>query len=244
MNKFKVGDKVMSRVDIKELGLTRGMMGIIVRIDQTCVPYEIDFGNHNHNIWLQEDDVRLVKAGPLTTVRGKDAPLECAISSVTVNETKRIVTVVFKDGDVQIVHCNEEDNFDVEIGIALAIAHRFCGSIGKFHKEVARLVSSRKAIKGKVESPVAKPVTGCKFKVGDKVEVINNGKLTHFLGIGTKATIKIVNECVCDDHRFYTYLCETPKGLSQYVAEEDLKLVEETSRKRDSHGRFVKKGTK
>ena len=58
------------------------------------------------------------------------------IKSVTANEEKRIVTVVFKDGDVRMSKCSKEDDFDLEVGIALCVAAHMFGSKNLFKKFV------------------------------------------------------------------------------------------------------------
>lgn len=60
------------------------------------------------------------------------------IRSITVNKRKRLITVVFRDGCVEIIKCHKEDHFDVNVGVALAIAKHLYGSKNKFHKEVER----------------------------------------------------------------------------------------------------------
>ena len=62
------------------------------------------------------------------------------IRSVTVNETKRIITVVFNDGDVRMEHCSKEDHFDPKIGIALCVVHHMAGSKNKYNKMVERMI--------------------------------------------------------------------------------------------------------
>lgn len=65
------------------------------------------------------------------------------IKSIQVNEEKRLVTVVFTDGDVRIVKCNKEDNFDVMVGVSLAVTEHLFGSKtkrAKFITEKAKIV--------------------------------------------------------------------------------------------------------
>jgi len=62
-----------------------------------------------------------------------------AIRSVTINEKKKVVTVVFLNGDVQMAKCQPEDNFDSKIGIALCMAYHVFGSKNKFNKYVGGL---------------------------------------------------------------------------------------------------------
>ena len=67
------------------------------------------------------------------------------IKSITVNKEKQIVTVVFADGGVEMIKCCKEDkkNFDVNIGVALAIAKHLYGSKNRFHKEVVKKTRKR-----------------------------------------------------------------------------------------------------
>ena len=58
------------------------------------------------------------------------------IRNVLVNEKKRLVTVVFKDGTHEIIKCSKNDEFDVNVGVALAIAQHLYGSKNKFHKDI------------------------------------------------------------------------------------------------------------
>ena len=63
--------------------------------------------------------------------------------SVTVNEAKKKVTVVYGKGDYQIATCSENDTFDPAIGIALAMAYKAFGSKTKFHKFVKSLTDKK-----------------------------------------------------------------------------------------------------
>nr|DAW66829.1 MAG TPA: hypothetical protein [Caudoviricetes sp.] len=68
--------------------------------------------------------------------------------SITVNEKKRIVTVVFADGDVRMSKCNKSDQFDVAVGVALCVAQHLFGSKTNFHKKiekVAKYVGGKKS---------------------------------------------------------------------------------------------------
>lgn len=68
------------------------------------------------------------------------------IKSIQVNERKRLVTVVFTDGDVRIVNCNKEDNFDVTIGVSLAISEHLFGSKTKrtkFINEKTKIIKAK-----------------------------------------------------------------------------------------------------
>lgn len=63
--------------------------------------------------------------------------------SVTINEAKRKVTVVYGKNDYQIATCSENDTFDPAVGIALAMAYKAFGSKTKFHKFVKSLTDKK-----------------------------------------------------------------------------------------------------
>ncbi len=58
--------------------------------------------------------------------------------SILINEEKRVVTVVFHNGDVRIVKCAPGDDFDPEIGVCLAIARHKLGSKSQVRKVIGR----------------------------------------------------------------------------------------------------------
>ena len=70
--------------------------------------------------------------------------LDANILSITVNEPKKIVTVVFGDNDVQMAACTKDDKFDVNVGVALCIAYHIYGTKNAFHKEVEKKASYAK----------------------------------------------------------------------------------------------------
>lgn len=58
---------------------------------------------------------------------------------------KEKVIVLFKDGSKVIKEMNSEDNFDLNVGVALCIADYLFGSKTQFHKEVqSKLVVGKK----------------------------------------------------------------------------------------------------
>ena len=60
----------------------------------------------------------------------------CTIKSITLNEDKKITTVVFGDGSVKMSKCNKKDSYDPSIGVAMCIAYKIFDSKTKFHKYV------------------------------------------------------------------------------------------------------------
>ena len=66
------------------------------------------------------------------------------VRSITVNEQKKIVTVVFQGGDVRMQKCSAKDEFDPYIGVALCVAQHTFGSKTKFKKQVNKLIGGKK----------------------------------------------------------------------------------------------------
>lgn len=72
------------------------------------------------------------------------------IQAIFVTESIKRVVVLFKDGSKEIVDCSKEDNFDVKIGVALAICNHIFRTKTQFHKFVTK---KAKYIDKKVEEP-------------------------------------------------------------------------------------------
>lgn len=72
----------------------------------------------------------------LNAMYGLSTSKEYGIKSIQIFEEKKIVTVVFADNKIKVVRCAEGDNFDPNIGVALAIAEHLYGSKTKFRKFV------------------------------------------------------------------------------------------------------------
>lgn len=64
------------------------------------------------------------------------------IKNVFFNEVKKTTTVVFLDHTSVIVKCTDNDNFDPEMGLAMAIARRCFGSRTKLKKAVDKWVAT------------------------------------------------------------------------------------------------------
>ena len=58
------------------------------------------------------------------------------IKSIFINPEKKIVTVVFNDGEYELVKCHKDDELDPVIGTALGIARHIFGSNNQFKKFV------------------------------------------------------------------------------------------------------------
>lgn len=69
------------------------------------------------------------------------------VQGVYVNESKRAVTVVLRNGASQTAICSPEDHFDVEVGFALALSRALFGSNSQMKKFLAKNAKSIKAKK-------------------------------------------------------------------------------------------------
>lgn len=52
---------------------------------------------------------------------------------------KRLVVVKFEDNSIVKLNCHEEDEFNVEVATALAIAYKVYGAKGEFRRQVKNL---------------------------------------------------------------------------------------------------------
>ena len=67
------------------------------------------------------------------------------VNAIYVNEQKKTVVVVFNNGHKKIVKCSPKDEFDAEVGFALAIAREFVGEKMKVSEFVAKKAKVIKA---------------------------------------------------------------------------------------------------
>lgn len=56
------------------------------------------------------------------------------ITKVIADPKKKITVVIFMDGKKEVVKCAQEDEYDVYVGVSLALSRRMFGTNGAFHK--------------------------------------------------------------------------------------------------------------
>lgn len=102
------------------LGKTMDIMNINIHSDKYLF--------NPNNLWLDLDP-RVVR----TNMNN-----DLSIRHINVGERKgkKVVCVVFKDGTHIIKECQKENEFDVNVGVALCLMERMCSSNNKFHKLV------------------------------------------------------------------------------------------------------------
>ena len=61
---------------------------------------------------------------------------EVRVKRVYVNRNTRIVAVQWLDDSKTVVKCQPEDDFSVDVGVALAYCYKFFGSKTKFRKVI------------------------------------------------------------------------------------------------------------
>lgn len=131
---FRIGDKVIIE--------TSGGYGVPVtakRISDGILQHISfsDYGVPRQDLWYDEFTKKI-------TVREANCDRRVAnstaIKNIYVNESKKCVAVKFEDEDVKVIHCSENDSFDVYVGVALAIAKKAFGSSEKFHNKVDRIL--------------------------------------------------------------------------------------------------------
>lgn len=86
--------------------------------------------------------------------------LKLFIQAIYINNKKKIVTIVFKDGTHQIVKCSPEDSFDIEIGFALALTRKIFGSKTQTRKYINKnaIVINKTNVQLKKETNVKKVI--------------------------------------------------------------------------------------
>lgn len=74
-------------------------------------------------------------------VRHNSAPsasFENPIKEILYNDEKKVVIVLFKDGVKIVKKCHENDDFDLDVGVALAIAKHIYGNTTNYKKYLKR----------------------------------------------------------------------------------------------------------
>lgn len=90
----------------------------------------------------QEDDINCILNGPRNINKEENIMIISGIKNVFFNEVKKTTTVVFLDHTSVIVKCTDNDHFDPEMGLAMALARKLFGSRSKFQKTVAKWVAT------------------------------------------------------------------------------------------------------
>ncbi len=91
----------------------------------------------------QEDDINCILNGPTKGYNKEEKIMIIPeIKNVFFNEVKKTTTVVFNDHTSIIVKCTDKDEFDPEMGLAMALVRKCFGSRSKFQKAVAKWVKT------------------------------------------------------------------------------------------------------
>lgn len=68
------------------------------------------------------------------------------------NKKKGILAVKFNDGEVIKLACHDDDNFDINVGVALAMAYKSCGGKNAFRRNVQKVTQEVKSKEDKVKN--------------------------------------------------------------------------------------------
>ena len=90
----------------------------------------------------QEDDINCILNGPRNINKEENIMIISGIKNVFFNEVKKTTTVVFLDHTSVIVKCTDNDHFDPEMGLAMALARKCFGSRTKLKKAVDKWVKT------------------------------------------------------------------------------------------------------
>lgn len=117
-----------------------------IYVDDTDVTYVIDKQAET----LKKEAVAYEKSKP------KPKPKD-PVKSILINPIKRVTTVVWNDGTITIVHCNNE-KFDAEKGIAMCFMKKAFDNRGCFNDFLKKYMSDENWTKPKAKKePAAKP---------------------------------------------------------------------------------------
>ena len=72
----------------------------------------------------------------LTQLAMEMGSLEVRVKRIYVNRNTRIIAVQWLDDSKTVVKCQPEDDFSVDVGVALAYCYKFFGSKTKFRKVI------------------------------------------------------------------------------------------------------------
>lgn len=118
---------------------------------------------------FKKDAEELKSKGVLKVEKKKNLKVNGSIiTGIYPNEAKRILVVKFSDGETVRLTCHKEDVWDINIGVALAMSYKMCGSKNAYRKQVEELAKPVTS-KVKKEEP-AKKVTKTRTKKSKKVE--------------------------------------------------------------------------
>ena len=120
-----------------ENGMIKELNTSISPIETCSVGYVTDYYKkvkdcEIENKMLKKDNDILVKDAKKRVIKG-----------IYPNQSKGIIVVKFQDDSIVKIKCCEEDEFDINIGVALAYAYKCFGSKSHFKKEVKRLTKEK-----------------------------------------------------------------------------------------------------
>lgn len=121
-----------------ENGIINKLSTSIGPIETVCVGPVSDYYKkardyEKENKMLKKDNDILVKDAKKRVIKG-----------IYPNQSKGIIVVKFQDDSIVKIKCCEEDEFDINIGVAIAYAYKCFGSKSHFKKEVKRLTKEKK----------------------------------------------------------------------------------------------------
>ena len=68
------------------------------------------------------------------------------VKRIFVDEQEKVIVVKFLDNTIEKVKCSEEDDFDINVGVAIAIARHIFGSHSNYYKKIlGKITYTKKA---------------------------------------------------------------------------------------------------
>lgn len=105
--------------------------------------------------------------------------LPIKVKQVIVQPDKKVVVVIFENGDKSIAKCGKDDTFSIENGVAIAISKYVLGSGSEFKRLVknATIQEVKKEVKTFINNSIGEVPTHCNALESDKIEVGDTVKI-------------------------------------------------------------------
>lgn len=136
MLSFKMGD-IVEILDGPGKGLHGKIIGCRGTLGSSDIEAVIDIDGDEYHFSTKR--LKLVSKGE------KKMMVNFKVVGAYPNKKKGILAVKFNDGQVIKLHCDDGDNFDVNVGVALAMAYKSCGGKNAFRRNVEKITQEVKS---------------------------------------------------------------------------------------------------
>lgn len=136
MLSFKMGD-IVEILDGPGKGLHGKIIGCRGTLGSSDIEAVIDIDGDEYHFSTKR--LKLVSKGE------KKMMFNFKVVGAYPNKKKGILAVKFNDGEVIKLACHDDDNFDINVGVALAMAYKSCGGKNAFRRNVQKVTQEVKS---------------------------------------------------------------------------------------------------